>query len=302
MKAIVVSRYGPPEGLKFVDLDKSIPKENEVCVRIHATSVTAGDAMLRRMKLPLRWIMGLFMGGLGKNKVLGHEFAGVVESVGDEVSQYQPGDQVFGSTGMKGGAYAEFICVSEDSMIAMMPANLTFEEAAAIPIGGNTALHILKTGSLQAEQNVLIYGASGSVGSYAVQLAKYFGANVTGVCSTRNLKWVKEIGADETIDYTQDDFTKNGKSYDVIFDAVGKISRSLCKNVLRENGAFLTVRSTTKETQENLLLLKDLIERGKIRPIIDRIYTFNQITDAHSYADTGHKKGNIAITVIPSQK
>ncbi|MHA1906657.1 MAG: NAD(P)-dependent alcohol dehydrogenase [Candidatus Thorarchaeota archaeon] len=297
MKAVVVSKYGSPEGLQITQVEKPSPKANELLVKIHATTVTFGDAMLRRMKLPVRLVFGLFMGGLGKNKILGHEFSGVVEAVGNEVSLFRPGDQVFASKGMKGGAHAEYISIPEDSMIAIKPENMSYEEAAAVPVGGNTALHILRLGNIQSGQKVLVYGASGSVGTYAVQLAKYWGAEVTGVCSSANEEMVKSIGVDKVIDYKNEDFTQNGETYDVIFDAVRKISSSQSKGSLNDNGIFLSASTSTQESTENLVFLKEIIEAGKLKPVIDRTYPLEEIVEAHRYVDTGRKKGNVVITI-----
>lgn len=297
MKAAVVTKYGSPEGLKVIETEKPTPRPNEILVNIHATTVTFGDAALRRMKLPVRFVFGLFMGGLGKNKILGHEFAGEVEAVGSDVTMFKSGDQVFGSAGMRGGTHAEYISLPEDAMVAIKPSNMTFEESAAVPIGGHTALYILKPVKIHSGQKVLVYGASGSVGSYALQLAKYWGAEVTGVCSTSNLDWVKDLGADNVIDYTTEDFTQNGETYDVIFDAVHKISSKQCKGSLKENGVFLSVYSSTKEDVENLVFLREIIEAGKLKAVIDRRFPLEQIVEAHRYVDTGRKKGNVVITI-----
>jgi NADPH:quinone reductase-like Zn-dependent oxidoreductase len=299
MKAVVVTKYGSPDGLEIQDVLKPTPKSNELLIRIHATTVTAGDAILRKMRLPVRLVFGLFMGGLGENKILGHELSGEVEAVGKDVTLFKPGDEVFASAGMSGGAYAEYLCLPESGMVAIKPSNLTFGEAAALPVGANTALHILRSGNIQPSQKVLIYGASGSVGTYAVQFAKYWGAEVTGVCSTSNIDMVRSIGADHVVDYTQDDFRNLGETFDVIFDAVGKLSSLDRKRLLHVNGTFLTVKSSTEQDPTNLVFIKELVESGKIRPVIDRRYEVNQIVEAHRYVDTGHKKGNIVIEVIP---
>jgi len=301
MKAIVCTGYGPPEVLQLQEVDKPAPKDDEVLVKIHATTVTAGDVILRSMGAFQRVVFGLFF-GMGKNKILGHELSGEIEAVGKAVTRFEPGQPVFASAGSHGGAYAEYICLPEDGMVAAKPANLSYEQAAAVPIGGNTALWILKKGDIRPGQKVLVYGASGSVGSYGVQLARHFGAEVTGVCSTANLEMVKSLGAARVIDYTQEDFAQSGETYDVIFDAVGKLPASRGKAALGEGGMVLSTRSSTRETQENLLYLKDLVEAGEIQPFIDRRYPLEQIAEAHRYVETGHKRGNVVITVVDTSR
>jgi len=327
MKAIVYTKYGPPEVLKLVETEKPVPNENEVLVKIFATTVTATECTFRKGE---PYFSRLFT-GLTKPKItrLGEELAGEIEAVGKNVKLFKMGDKVFGTAGPKFGANAEYICIPEDGVISLKPTNMSYEEAASAVDGFLTALPFLRDkGNIKKGQRVLINGASGSVGSAAVQIAKYFGAEVTGVCSTANLELVKSIGADNVIDYTKEDFTKTGGTYDIIFDTVGKISFSKCKNSLSKKGIFLeagiglaimrhvlltsffgsrkakiaaTGLRPPNERKKDLLLLKDLMETGKIKPVIDRRYPLEQIAEAHRYVDKGHKKGNVVITVQGNQ-
>jgi len=326
MKAIVFEKYGPPDVLQMKEIEKPTPKANEVLVKIHATSVTAADWRMRKTDP----FLARMMNGLFKPKkfnILGIELAGVIEAVGDGVTKFKPGDEVFGSTGFGFGAYAEYVCIHEDSdgsddgSITHKPTNLTFGESAIIPVGADTALFFLRTqGNIQPGQKVLIYGASSSVGSYGVQLAKHFGAEVTAVCSASNHEWVKELGADKLIDYRTEDFTQSGETYDAIFDAVGKLSLSGSMKALKDGGVFLdavhmmrrsvkakfaTMRSnkrilggTATGLVEDLVFFKELIEAGKLKPVVDRTYPLEEIAEATRYVETGRKKGNVIITVV----
>ncbi len=264
MRAIISTKSGPPEVLELREVDKPTPQNDEILVRIHAATVTIGDLFLRKLRFPLTFLFRLF--GMPKKEIPGTEFAGEVVEVGEAVERFEVGDQVFGSTGgLKYGSYAEYICLPEErkvGMLAIKPVNMTYAEAAAVPIGGMTALQILRRGNIQPGQEVLVYGASGSVGTYGVQLAKYFGAVVTGVCSTSNLEMVRSIGADQVIDYTKEDFTQSGKTYHVIFDAVRKISAADSKRALREDGIFLSASESTRENSEDLIYLNELVKRA----------------------------------------
>jgi NADPH:quinone reductase-like Zn-dependent oxidoreductase len=306
MKAMVYTAYGPPDVLQLKNVEKPVPKDKDVLVKVYASSVTAGVLWARSGKHPDSKLFTLalrLMFGIRRPRktILGYEFSGEIESTGRDVKRFRKGDKVFGTTtGLMNGAYAEYLCTPEkwkQGVIAEKPANLSYEEAAAVPIGGMTALHILRNGAIQKGQKVLIYGASGSVGTYAVQLARHFGAQATGVCSTANLEMVMSLGAERVMDYTKEDFAGDGRIYDVVFDAVGKISRAQIKGSLKENAVYLSVTSPTSEKTEYLTYLRELIEAGKVRPVIDRRYSLEQAAEAHRYVEKGHKKGNVVIAV-----
>lgn len=304
MKAVICERYGPPEVLKITEVEKPLPKENEILIKIMATAVNSGDVRVRGLIVDgfLRIIMRLVLGFDGpRKKILGLVLSGVVEDIGTNVKNFKPGDRVYASTGFKFGAYAEYISVAENSPVTFMPKKASFEEAAALPFGGNTAMYFLKKAGIETRsgQNVLIYGASGAVGTAAVQIAKYFGATVTGVCSEDNFELVRNLGADNVTIYTKEDFTKNGLSYDIIFDAIGKKSKKECIGSLSKEGKYITVGGldTASEKKEYLSFIAELFDKGKYKAVIDRIYPLSEIVEAHRYVDTGRKKGNVVVRI-----
>ncbi len=314
MKAIVCTKYGPPEVLQLHDVEKPTPKKNEICIKIHATSVTSSDCIVRGFKLPrwhpLRIMMGLVLGfGKPRNSILGMVAAGEVDSTGPDAKRFDIGDQVFAytiksSTKMRFGTYAQYICIPENWLVLPIPSNVSYEEAAAIPYGGELALHFLRKGDIENRKEVLIVGASGTIGTTAVQLARYFGAKVTGVCSTPNLALVRSLGAKTVIDYTKEDYSKRSERYDLILDAVpllvadSKRFKKQARSALAPKGKFISINNGSPTPKiDDLILLKDLVESGKYKPVIDRSYPLEQIVEAHRYVETGHKKGNVVITV-----
>lgn len=323
MKAVFCTQYGDPQVLQIKEVDKPFPKDNEVLVKIYATTVTAADFRVRSFTIPAAfWLPARLMLGLKKPRkpILGMELSGKIETIGKNVRLFKKGDEVFAATLQTFGAYAEYICLPEHGPIALKPANTSHEEAAAVPIGARTALHYLKNiGDIKSDQKILIYGASGSVGTYAIQLAKYFGAEVTGVCSTANLALVKSLGADKVIDYTKCGFMVNFETYDIIFITIDKLPFSVCKKALRKTAVYLNIGrplpslqmiwtsitsrnkvvigKNSPESAEALIALKEIIEEEQLKPVIDKIFTLDQIVEAHKYVDKGHKKGNVVITV-----
>lgn len=324
MKAIVCPKYGPPDVLRIEEVQKPVPKDHEILVNVFATTVTVADVRTRSFTVPRSvWLPARIALGIGRPKrpILGVELAGEVEAVGKAVKRFKEGDRVYAATLVDFGAYAEYKCLPEDGAVALKPENLAYEEAAAMPIGARTALHFLRKAEVRSGQQVLVYGASGSVGTYAVQLAKYFGARVTAVCSTSNVELAASLGADEVIDYTKEDFSAQGARFDVVFEAVNKSSFAACMKSLKDNGIYINItepvpdlrmlwaKATSRkklilgqnspETAEALEFLKAIAEEGKIRPVIDRRYTFDQMADAHKYVDEGRKKGNVVVSIGP---
>jgi NADPH:quinone reductase-like Zn-dependent oxidoreductase len=309
MKAIICTKYGPPEHLKLVEIEKPKPKKNEVLIKIHSTTVHIGDTKIRRLAPGMGPVIDFFFVpamriGMGftkpRKQILGMELAGKIEAIGEDVTKFEIGDKVFAATEMNFGAYAEYTTVKENDSLLKMPSNMNYKEAAPVSNAGVTALYPLRKAKIQKGQNVLIYGASGSVGVYAVQIAKYYGANVTGVCSTVNLEMVESIGADKVIDYTKEDFTKYDIVYDVIYDAVGKIPKKKRKVSLKKDGIFINVLALgggLKVKVSDLEELKELIENGHLTTIIDREYHLENMVEAHRYVDKGHKKGNVIINI-----
>lgn len=319
MKAVVYTKYGSPEVLQLKDVVKPTPKDNELLIKIHATTVNRTDCGFRNPEpFFVRFFSGLTR---PKRTILGSEFAGEIEAVGKDVKSFKKGDEVFGHTGDSFGAHAEYLCLPEEGSIAIKPVNITHEEAAVVCDGAILALSCLRKVNIQSGQKILIYGASGSIGTAGVQLAKYFGAEVTAVCNTKSVEIVKSLGVDRVIDYTKDDFTKNGQTYDVIFDAVGKNSFLRCKNSIKHGGVYLetdlgflwqnlffvlltakigskkVIIAIPKGNKENVLLFKEIIEAGKYKAVIDRRYTLDQIIEATRYVETGQKTGNVVITI-----
>ena len=296
MKAVVYEKYGSPDVLEIRDIPRPVPKDNEVLIKVTATTVTAGDWRLRKADPFLARIFnGLFKPT--RVKVLGFELAGIIEEVGKKVTAFKPGDEVFAHCGLRFGGYAEYACLPANELMTIKPSNLTFEEAAAVPIGGLTAYRFLRQSGLKKNDRILIYGASGSVGTYAVQIARAMGAEVTAVCGTDNIEMVTQLGAQHTIDYKKTDFTFIDQKFDIIFDAVGKTSKSACKSILMPGGKYLTVKRNPKSSPDDLQRLTQWITAGSIKPVMDRTYTLEQIREAHTYVESFRKKGNVVVRV-----
>jgi NADPH:quinone reductase-like Zn-dependent oxidoreductase len=302
MKAAIYEKYGPPEVLQIRDVKKPTPRENEASVKIHATTVTRGDVRMRGFSvtaiewLPARLVLGVFS---PRRKILGMEFVGEIEAVGENVKKFEVGDKVFASTypRLHLGAYAEYICLPENGMITHKPTNMSYEEATPLPSGGTAALVFLRDiGKIQSRDKVLINGASGTLGTYGVQIAKYYGAEVTGVCSSVNVDLVKSLGANHVIDYTKEGFTDIGERYDLVFDAIGNSSKSKCEKILTSNGEYIGTNGPEPDLKD-LIFLKELVEARKLKTVIDRRYPLEEIIEAHRYVEKGHKKGNVIINV-----
>ena len=331
MKAVVTTKYGPPEVLEIQEVEKPAPKDNEVLIKIYASTVTAGDCEMRSLDLPLGYQLVMRMGfgvRAPRRKIPGSEVAGEIEAIGKDVKQLKVGDKVFGSAGMGFGANAEYICLPEtpgemEGGVAIKPANMTYEEAATVPFGGRDSLHFLRLGNIQSGQKILINGAGGSIGVFAIQLAKHFGAEVTAVDSTAKLDMLRSLGADHVVDYTKEDFTTTGEIYDVIFDVVGKISFSHSAKSIKQDGTYLlanpisqmvqalwtrmtssrkVIMETASGTIADLVYLRRLIEEGKIGTVIDKSFPLEEIVEAHRYVEKGGKLGNVVITVGHSNK
>jgi len=322
MKAVICPKYGPPEVLEIREIEKPVPKDNEILIKVVSTTVTSGDCRMRAFNVPkgFRLPAKMMMGFTKPRKpIFGVELAGVITEVGSKVTKFKVGDEVFAAAGFGPGAHAEYRCFKESGPVVTKPENIPFEQAGAIPFGGLSALFFLKKAKIKEGHKILIYGASGAVGTASVQLAKHFRAEVTGICGSSNVEMVKSLGADKVIDYSKDDFTQNGETYDIIFDAVGKTTFGQCKNSLVKKGVYLTVEMTGRvirqmiwtsmfgskkvrsgvgtEEVEDMEFLKGLLESGELKAVIDRRFTLDEIVEAHRYVDTGHKKGNVAITV-----
>jgi NADPH:quinone reductase-like Zn-dependent oxidoreductase len=304
MKAIITTKYGPPEVLEIREVDKPNPKKDEVLIKVKAIAVTSGDCRMRAFKIPkwYYWIpMRLSLGIYKPRKpIQGLWLAGEIEEIGNAVTTFKMGQLVYGRTvDLKFGANAEYICLPENAIMGLKPKNLTFEEAVSIPFGGITALHFLRKANIKNCDKILVYGASGSVGSSAVQLANYFGAEVTAVCGTENIEWVKKLAAQKTIDYKKENLTDCKELFDIVFDAVGYINRSIARKILKPNGQFVSVITSghADDGVKELHYLTELAEKGHLKPVVDKCYPFDQIVEAHKYVDKGHKKGNVVITV-----
>lgn len=299
MRAIVQTRSGPPDVLQLREVPEPTFGDGDLLIRVHAATVAQGDVVTRSLPTVMKWGMRLFM-GMRFKPIPGQELAGEVLAAGPQARRFAPGDVVFGSTGMSSaGAYAEFVALPDAAPLAPKPATLSFDEAAALPIGGTTALHFLRLAGVDEGQRVLVYGASGSVGTYAVQLARHFGARVAGVCSARNLDLVHSLGAEQVIDYTTQDYAAGDTTYDVVFDAVGKTTAERAERVLAEQGKFVTVRKgLARVSVDDLMLLKEIADSGHLRPVIDRRFPLEQTAAAHEFVETGHKVGNVVITVV----